>query len=314
MARTTNGKKKSAKSAKDVLREMLLNVEDNALKRAPNRKPPKPAVYREAIVTFIDILGFRNLVKNRPASEIGSAIRLLQRHLAGDDRDFNKSERAQMNWVRALYFSDSVVHVRPFDGPYAEGAFFYQIHQLLLAQFELAARGIFIRGGLTVGEIYAEDGVLFGPAMVRAYDLESKFANYPRIIVDPKALAAYKGDPRLKSDDHTLSQDSEYIANLLRRGDDGLYFIDYLGQARFEMDDPDHFPHFLEVLKRKVMEEVTGAKGDLAITQKYLWLARYINSVARRFTDCKKKTMVFGPSDFPELAPVRVSAKKSKRR
>jgi hypothetical protein len=45
---------------------------------------------------------------------------------------------------------------------------------------------LLIRGGATIGELYQSRGVVFGKALVEAYRLESRVANYPRIAVSRK--------------------------------------------------------------------------------------------------------------------------------
>ncbi len=39
-----------------------------------------------------------------------------------------------------------------------------------------------MRGGISVGHLYHDPKYLFGPAFIKAYDLESKIAKTPRII------------------------------------------------------------------------------------------------------------------------------------
>jgi hypothetical protein len=52
---------------------------------------------------------------------------------------------------------------------------------------------LIIRGGITRGNlVHIENGPLFGPAMNRAYFLESKCAKHPRVIIDPECLGAYR--------------------------------------------------------------------------------------------------------------------------
>jgi hypothetical protein len=45
--------------------------------------------------------------------------------------------------------------------------------------------GLLIRGAITIGDIVHDDSIVFGPALNRAYELESQQAIYPRIILDP---------------------------------------------------------------------------------------------------------------------------------
>jgi hypothetical protein len=67
--------------------------------------------------------------------------------------------------------------------------------------------------------------MMFGPAMVSAYELESRVAVNPRVVVDPTAIEALKSDDHLKKDTHTLSQEASELVQLLRRDSDGLWFV-----------------------------------------------------------------------------------------
>jgi hypothetical protein len=66
--------------------------------------------------------------------------------------------------------------------------------QLLSAYLEF-----FIRGGVTVGDIVHDEHVVFGPALNRAYYLESQVADKPRIVLDPECLEPVGGAKELGS-------------------------------------------------------------------------------------------------------------------
>lgn len=51
--------------------------------------------------------------------------------------------------------------------------------QSLLLQY-----GLLLRGGIAVGKLYHDGEIVYGPGLVKAYELESKLAIYPRIIMD----------------------------------------------------------------------------------------------------------------------------------
>lgn len=276
---------------------------------------PDEVAYRDCVVTFIDILGFKNIVGKRSPKDIQQIIDLVQRHAGSNDKvfaqeyDFDISEG--IPWTRTVLFSDSVVRVRPYDEMISDGSLFHEILDLVHAQAELAYQGIFIRGGLTVGKLYHRDNVLFGPAMIQAYDLESKFANYPRIVIDPLAVAALKTDERLRKEGHTLDDEQNYVSKLLQLGEDGLYYIDYLGAFRVEMDDYDTYPAFLTQVKQHIIDNAVAAQGSLGVLHKYLWSAQYLNAVAKRFTDCNEKIQI-SESDILGLARVEKNWNKLK--
>ncbi len=57
----------------------------------------------------------------------------------------------------------------------------------LVAEFQssMLFSGFLIRGGITAGPMFHEGRIAFGPALNRAYELESKIANFPRVVIDP---------------------------------------------------------------------------------------------------------------------------------
>jgi hypothetical protein len=68
----------------------------------------------------------------------------------------------------------------------------------------MAVMGFYIRGGLTVGSlIHIRNKIVFGPALNRAYELESRYANFPRIILDPNV-------PELAINSFCIAQDEEF--------------------------------------------------------------------------------------------------------
>jgi hypothetical protein len=97
-----------------------------------------------------------------------------------------------------------------------------------------------IRGGIDVGIGYQPNtGEIYGPALSRAYMLESKIANYPRIIVGDE-LIRYLTETRNQSATDAFATQSKSVAaecmNCLAYDDDGIPFVDYIG------------PYFREVL------------------------------------------------------------------
>lgn len=54
--------------------------------------------------------------------------------------------------------------------------------------------GMLIRGGATLGHLHHKGGVVFGPAMVEAYELESSVATYPRVVVSPDLCSRVGGN------------------------------------------------------------------------------------------------------------------------
>jgi hypothetical protein len=243
------------------------------------KKKKNEIPYREAVISFIDILGFRELVANSPDA---SSIRRILSRL----RNFTSPVKIDLDAgapdAQSIAFSDSIVRVRFYDVEYATGAVFQEVHGLLLAQSELAAENVLLRGGMTVGRVHLEGDMAFGPGFTRAYDLESQFANFPRIILGPEVFAALRADPRLVAEHHDIEDDVYYLRKFLERGDDGFWFVDYLYSIADEMDKPENFQDLLASHRNFAIAGANAAPTHSRVLQKFLWLARYIDGVSKR--------------------------------
>lgn len=231
-------------------------------------------MYRRSVVTFIDVLGFKAIVAKKSFDEVREIVRLMQRFAgAGDDDPFAPE---------VIAFSDSIIRVRPIhegiNAEYTYGCVFYEVLDLLHAQMDLVNRGVLIRGGIALGDIHIEDSQVFGPGLIASYDLESSYANFPRIVVSPELLRELDTNTALVNCDHAPSDEKEHLGRILKRGEDGLHFIDYLRACKSELDEPEEYIPFLARHKLLILRESGGASLSRT-TAKYLWLANYHNSV-----------------------------------
>jgi len=147
----------------------------------------REAAYSRAVVSFIDILGFKNLVATSTPEQILGI--LMQKNTLAIYRF-----RAEKNEDKTITynFSDLIVNVTPLPEEFSLerkiSRIFDEVETLGFRQSLLANQGIFVRGGITVGEIFAERETIFGPALIDAYELESKYANWPVIAIDSAVI------------------------------------------------------------------------------------------------------------------------------
>lgn len=135
--------------------------------------------YERRIVLFYDLLGWRSEVHGagtdpRKVARLASVVRMFNAQIA--------SARRQLPGAHLTSFSDNVV----FSTPYDPGQLLWTLQGAATVQFGLAVQGFWLRGGVTVGDLYHDEFVVFGPGLVRAHHLESTVATYPRILVDPE--------------------------------------------------------------------------------------------------------------------------------
>jgi hypothetical protein len=246
-------------------------------------------------VTFLDILGFREIVNSWSPTDIAQMLRRTQGFAAPDEDEPEPGSLLDgTNWTRAFAFSDSIVRMRPYDSEFSEGSLFYEVIDLVHAQANLAVDGIFLRGGVSVGDAFFEENRAFGPGFVRAYQLESGVAQYPRIVVGPEVFETLRSDPRLSADQHAPEDEIHYQKRLLRQGEDGLWFIDYLRAMESELDEPLDYPGMLREHRRAIIQRASEISVASAAMPKYLWLARYHNStcIARYGEDTPAELLV----------------------
>lgn len=135
--------------------------------------------YEERIVAFIDILGFRNLVNDESRCEdIGAILRLP--YLIRQD---HMAKMLKIKGVMMTSISDSLV----FSIGLEKRGAMNKITKILTVfmQALMTQYGLLVRGGLAVGKLYHDNDVVYGPGLVRAHELESRIAVYPRVIMTP---------------------------------------------------------------------------------------------------------------------------------
>ncbi|GAB1041244.1 hypothetical protein [Shewanella algae] len=98
------------------------------------------------------------------------------------------------------------------------------------------AKGSPVRGGIAIGGgIELTDGELFGPVVGRAYEAESKIAQYPRIVVHP-SVAKYVEthaaicDPKTNEEKY-LKLMGSICSEMISHDVDGVQVLHYLGDV-----------------------------------------------------------------------------------
>lgn len=136
----------------------------------------------ERFVAFIDLLGFRDVLNRMFTNEpqlFKTVLQVLELAKAFADAPDPENMRA------ITAFSDSVVVTS--GGPFGTAGLFATVGVLA---GEFLKKGILCRGGIARGRMYHADGILFGEALVRAYDLERHVAKMPRIVIDDDVAPA----------------------------------------------------------------------------------------------------------------------------
>ena len=218
---------------------------------------------------FVDLLGVREMNRGRSA---GKHLAAIERAVVrGAYRDFLAPDSP---WLSA-FFSDTLVLASPVQrAGDEESSIGDLVVQAAWLQLDLITEGFFVRGALTLGKFHIREGLIFGPALVEAFELENAKAVHPRIILGPNAERSQHQDLRF------YGQPEDSPQNLFLLGDaDGWTFINYLGLL---FDDPGDPRPVLEMHREIVTVRLREYRNRRRLWEKYRWVAEYHNAVIAR--------------------------------
>ena len=234
--------------------------------------------YRISLVTYLDILGFKDIIATRKAGDISRIIGSVKDAVEPTTHETQFKETAyNIPEDQCQSFSDLSLIVRQLEGvelaPHGSQLFNLLLH-LVHAQARLVIdEGILIRGAVTIGDVVKSSGQLFGPAVVSAYELERDHAKYPRIIIDDRIFEALSGLPGAWLHDEQTNK--RELKLLTRRDTDGRCYVDYLRAVRRELDDPAYYQVCLARHDEVIRKGLQRYSRTCAIRRKYEWLAHY---------------------------------------
>lgn len=264
----------------------------------------------DCCVAYIDILGFKDMINNDSHLPV-FALRFIKKFIDIFCRSTNQNyidyntddEMDDGSLPKATMFSDSIVISQPIvelDYP----LFIDLIAQL---QYGLFTKGILIRGGISRGKLYHDENYLFGKGLINAYLLESKHADYPRIVVDKNLIEeihkiVYERFEQSWKDSMLIDGKRYYYNNGLD-DDEG----DYSTYVCSDFDNQIYINYFSKIIENGFMEfdgyrskitlqnlinnsEIINAKNiieiglktkDHRILTKYEWLRKLYNRSMR---------------------------------
>lgn len=227
-------------------------------------------MYQERIIGFIDILGFRDLIKTKTYEEIEKYLNWPKEYLRiqkyENDPDFNRRMK------NITQFSDSIIISFNFQKEHEVYTTLLDLLRIIIGWINI---GIICRGAIVKGEIRHSKEYLYGPGFVKAYEME-KFAKYPRIIVEDEVMELGKiyHEPK-----YSKQLEGSYLQSLTNRDDDGYQYIDYFSApiAFVKGIDVDN-AQYLENLKALINNGMNT--DDRSIFEKMNWMKnKYENAV-----------------------------------
>jgi hypothetical protein len=172
--------------------------------------------------------------------------------------------------------SDAVIRGKGIEKNLGQAILQGELVTLVIIQIRLIHNGVFIRGGISIGNAYITERRFFGPAYQDAYELESKVAQFPRIVLSNEVVETFESNERLLggSDD---GQSVEELRQLITKRDDGVWFLDYLRASESECDDEFQYLTFIARHRDLIRENLKKFADYPSVLPKYEWLKSYHN-------------------------------------
>lgn len=227
-------------------------------------------IMEQSAVALVDILGYTDRI--RTAHQNGTEQKELEwfhKQLIEVHPEIQDPSRAK--W-RLKAWSDNVIVGYPHLGTSVGRIEFFQAcNNIGHFQLEMAARGLFIRGGIGVGTVHISDNLIFGHILADIHTVEETAKN-PRVILLKSAEDYVDAHPEIKTD-------SQYT-NIVRTDDDNIKFINYMYPLHTRRDSLretmllDH--------KRHIEFNLEQYRDNPGIFEKYIWAAEYHNQSCRQ--------------------------------
>ena len=217
----------------------------------------------DAIVAFVDILGSSEEMKRDPQNALNTV------HNAYDDalEIYNTIFKLHRDNVQVRIFSDNIVLSCPCKKIGLEKAFHLILVLSALIQEKLLHYSMLSRGGIARGDFFNDKVMIWGNALVKAYNLESTVAIYPRIIIHPDLISS------VSYFEKKSKNDSYDIVNWIAQDQDGLCFVDYFNSKL--MRDP---LYMLIVFIEDNEKRQANNMDNLKVAQKIIWHGNYLKN------------------------------------
>lgn len=143
--------------------------------------------HQESLIAYFDILGYKELVKNKTFSDKEFIKNLKQ--MTKTTYKSKKFEHEGLSQWNIYSFSDNYAIVIN----YSSNGIITMLSELIyfIAQIQcdfLSIYGILIRGSITKGNVYTGKKFIYGDGLIKAYELENSVSIYPRIVIDKELV------------------------------------------------------------------------------------------------------------------------------
>jgi len=228
---------------------------------------------------YLDILGFSQKIKENDLTYFSKYLNVLEMELKHIELHHDLSRKEGLKSFELKIFTDNFVFGHPWYDQSGESELGNIFEVLSHIQFTFAKSDIFIRGAITMSNLYMDENIVLGPALVDAYKLESEKALNPRIILSPEVVEVVKEHINYYAEHDSSPQNKEYLIDI-----DGLYFVNYLFILFYDVNYPKRkIVVELESHREPIVNNLKLHKANFKLFEKYSWTAIYHNYFCDNF-------------------------------
>lgn len=233
--------------------------------------------YIDRYCAFIDILGFRGLVR-----ELQTDVSRFVKLQAALTKIHKPSNAPQKDWstdfqVQSISDAVAISTVANLSG------LIHLFNAIETLAVDLLKEGYLIRGALVKGKLYHDDQMVFGDALVRAYDLESTVVRYPRVMVTSDIIEEINHSTR-----GFFVEERKHYEIHLEQADDGPHYVHVLRNIASEISriqienlnlrpEKQHSLAEYERMRDTIQKRLRESVDNPRHFEKVQWFARYWN-------------------------------------
>jgi hypothetical protein len=242
--------------------------------------PEDEYIYQDRAVAFVDVLGFREKLDEFERDAQTKKMEGAEYLISGKVNEFINTFKRVTSLLdsdnfRYYLFSDNIcITVDYVDNPELLISLLFTLSELF---YSFAEKGYFLRGGVDVGKFVDEQEIALGLPLAKAYEMESKQAVYPRILISPRYTELLKN----YLTEHRLPDNSDLSNEQLIHKSCEFFFLNVFYNVIRKEDKVAFFESF----RRKITEHLLVNRNKESIYIKYEWLAKQYNAFLDLYTD-----------------------------
>lgn len=232
----------------------------------------------KSFCAYLDILGFKEKIESDDRSYFAKYLQTLNSELQNIDKKYDYFDESRRRFEIKI-FTDNFVIGQPWGNEHGEIELSYLFDILSLMQLNFAKSDVFIRGAISISDLFMNENVVLGPALIEAYNLESKYALYPRIIISESVNEVIKKHFTYYAEPNHSPQNKILLKDI-----DGKIFLNYLYCLFYDNGFTiSEIRKELKLHKTIIQDNLTKYENNYKVFDKYAWSANYHNYFCSTF-------------------------------